>query len=340
MKKSGFVLLLCPMLLLAQRADVTTQMDISRIAFGSCSKQSQTDDQLWSEINSSNPDVWIWLGDNIYGDTEDMSIMKEKYDLQKSHPDYQKLLKRSDVIGIWDDHDYGVNDGGKEFPAKEGSKEALFEFLDIDTDHPARKRKGVYQSYTYQSDNGNVKVILLDTRYFRDVLEWENPGTREKRSIANPQGDILGDAQWAWLETQLLDEEIDLFIVASGIQVIPEKHRWEKWANFPKSRAKLLDLIAKTNAPLILLSGDRHLSEISKMNITGYQHPLYEFTSSSLNSPAGKEKDTNQYLIKKKIHESNFALLSIRWVSNNPVLDIVYQGKGGKVLTEHRIQYQ
>ncbi len=340
MKTILLLLSLLPSLVFAQKADVTSNKEITRIAFGSCSVQDQPEKQLWSEVSSMNPDLWIWLGDNIYGDTEDMSDMKAKYDLQKSHPDYQKLMKQTNVIGIWDDHDYGVNDGGKEFPAKEGSKKQLFDFLDIDKNHPAQKRQGAYQSYTYKSNQGNVKIILLDTRYFRDSLQWNNPGTNEKEAIINPDGDILGEEQWTWFESQLSEPDINLFVVASGIQVIPFQHRWEKWANFPKSRKKLLDLIAQANAPLILLSGDRHLSEVSKMEVPGYDYPLYEFTSSSLTSPAGIESEENEYIVKDKIYEPNFAGLSIMWIRKYPTLNLTFKGKGSKELAKYRIQYQ
>ena len=340
MKKTLLLFLLCPLCLLAQKADVSRSLEITKIAFGSCSKQNLADKQLWDEINETSPDLWIWLGDNIYGDTEDMAVMREKYDLQKAHPGYQKLLGQTSVIGVWDDHDFGVNDGGKEFPAKDESKEELFRFLDVARDNPARERKGAHQSYTYNTSDGNIKVILLDTRYFRDSLIWENPGTRNKVSLENPDGDILGEDQWKWLEEQLSEKEIDLFIVGSGIQVLPAQHRWEKWSNFPKSRERLLNVIGKLSTPLVLLSGDRHLSEISRIDLPGYEYPLYEFTSSSLTSGSGIGKEENRYQIKEKIFEENFAVLAIDWKADLPLLKVDYYGKDGKELVSHKIQYK
>ena len=341
MKIITALLFALPILLSAQKADITINKDIIRVAFGSCSRQDQTENQLWNEVINTNPDLWIWLGDNIYGDSEDMRVMREKYDLQKSHPDYQKLKASTDIIGIWDDHDFGVNDGGKEYLMKDQSREELFVFLDVDKNHPARKRKGAYQSYSYRSSLGNVKVILLDTRYFRDSLQWNNPGTREKESIVNQTGDILGDKQWKWLEMQLSEEGVDLFILASGIQVIPEQHRWEKWANFPQARTRLFNLIASTaKTPLVLLSGDRHLSEVSKLELSGYPYPLYEITSSSLNSPSDPEKEENHYRIGDKIHQQNFAAMTIIWIARNPVIRLKYYGKSGKQLSDLSIQFK
>src|SRR5688572_17679026 len=85
------------------------QKALQTIAFGSCSHEDDST-QLWDDIAARKPDLWIWMGDNIYGDTHDMSLLKKKYDIQKARPDYQRLLKTCPVIGTWDDHDYGIND--------------------------------------------------------------------------------------------------------------------------------------------------------------------------------------------------------------------------------------
>lgn len=340
MKKIFLFLALIPHLASAQNVDVSIEKRISKVSFGSCSKQDQTDNQLWEEVNGQNPDLWIWLGDNIYGDTEDMKVMKEKYDLQKSHPDYQNLLSKTEVIGIWDDHDYGVNDGGKEFPAKDGSKVALFDFLDVSLDHPAQNRKAAYQSYSYVNDGKAITVILLDTRYYRDSLKWENPDTRQKKSMVNQTGDVLGQVQWDWLKNQLQDESTDLFILASGIQLIPFKHPWEKWANFPTAQTRLYELIASSvKAPLVVLSGDRHLSEVSRMSLNGYDFPLYEFTSSSLNAPSSITNEENDFRINEIIYEVNFATMTITWKNELPSILLEYTGKENKPLMRHVIDY-
>ncbi|WP_425390936.1 alkaline phosphatase D family protein [Ekhidna sp.] len=328
-----------PSLVLGQQADVVVAKNISQVAFGSCSKQDQPDKQLWKEINHMEPDLWIWLGDNIYGDTDDMRVMRSKYDKQKSHKGYQQLLENTEVLGIWDDHDYGGNDGGKEYPKKDESKEELFRFLDIADDHPGRGRKGAYQSYVFES-NKRIKVILLDTRYFRDSLKWNWPSPGKKEAIINPTGEILGEEQWKWFEQQLSEPDIDLFIICSGIQIIPKEHVFEKWANFPRDRERFLKTITPVESPLILLSGDRHMSEVSRIELDNRKHPIYEFTSSSLTSPWGMERDEpNQFREKNIIYKPNFAHLDISWSGNILNLELNYFGKGSEVLQTHLMRY-
>ncbi|MEO9870554.1 alkaline phosphatase D family protein [Ekhidna sp.] len=341
MKKYLLFICILPSYLLAQKADVIKDAEIMRIAFGSCSVSSLTDKQLWAEVNETKPDLWIWLGDNIYGDSEDVNVLRSKYAEQKSHPDYQKLLTETEVIGTWDDHDFGVNDGGKEFKSKDGSKEELFRFLNVAQDHPARSRKGVYQSYTYNHTKGSIKIILLDTRYFRDSLKWENEGTRDKAALVNSNGDVLGETQWSWLENQLSEPGIDMFIVVTGIQLIPDQHQFEKWSNFPKSKDRLMKLVdEKVNVPLVFLSGDRHISEVSKEMLKRSKEPIYEFTSSSLTSPWGTQvPELNDKRIGKIVYDPNFAIMTIVWTSSKPSIQVKYIGKENEELAQHSIKY-
>ena len=74
--------------------------------------------------------------------------MAQKYSLLKNTMDYQRLLACAPVIGTWDDHDYGLNDGGKEYSMKEESKKLMLDFLDVPKNAAVRNRPGVYQSYT------------------------------------------------------------------------------------------------------------------------------------------------------------------------------------------------
>ncbi len=308
------------------------------IAFGSCSRQEKREAQLWKEVMTENPDLWIWLGDNIYADTEDMEKMKADYDLQKSHPDYQTLLQKTDVIGVWDDHDFGGNDLGKEYPMKAESRDLLFDFLDLDIGNEAWNRKGAYQSYTYPVSNRKLKIILLDVRYFRDPLEW----TRDpKMAQINENGDILGEDQWKWLEKEISDDETDLFIVGSGIQVLSKDHTFEKWANFPKARARLLELVSeKVDVPLVFISGDRHISEVSKLELEDYKFPLYDITSSSLTSPWGEQSpDPNDLRIGQITYPVNFAVMNVLWNNPQPSIKIKFVGKRNEVLQEFSVDY-
>jgi alkaline phosphatase D len=228
------------------------------------------------------------------------------------------------VIGIWDDHDYGINDGGKLFHKKKESRDLMLDFLDVEDNANVRKREGGYQSYTIGQEGRQVKVILLDTRYFRDTLtESQEPGRRYEPSH---NGDMLGEAQWTWLEKELLESEAQLNIIGSSIQMIAEEHGFEKWANFPESRERLLQLVADSGAKgVVFLSGDRHIGEISKINISGMSYPVYDITSSGLTHVYEDADEDNRHREGELVAKLNFGTIEIEW--NEPV-KVTYHIKG------------
>lgn len=292
--------------------DLRFDQTLTTIAIGSCNRQDlpQT---IWSSINQNNPDLWIWLGDNIYGDTNDMDKMKAMYDQQKSSEGYTELRKNTQVIGIWDDHDFGLNDGGKEFEYRMPSRDLMFDFLDVPKSSPAYTREGGYQSYTYGAQGKKVKVILLDARYFRDKVVRPN-GRYEK----NWEGTVLGETQWAWLEEELTESDADIHLIAGGIQFIATEHRFEKWDNFPKERQRMLELFVKTQPKnAIVLSGDRHISEVAAMHVPGYGM-IYDFTSSGMTHSYEASTEYNSYRLGKLITQKSFGLIKIDWSGEQP----------------------
>jgi len=323
--------------------ETTSKVDLNKsiqtIAFGSCNKQDKPQD-IWPFIQQNNPELWVWLGDNIYGDTEDMAVMSRKYASVKNNAAYQNFQKKTTIIGTWDDHDYGVNDGGKGFAKKEGSKKCLLDFLEVPQNAAVRNRPGIYDAYTFGPADKKVKVILLDERWFRDDLQKATDGKR--RYVPNETGDILGEAQWKWLETELNDKTVQLNIIAGGIQVIPKEHGYEKWANFPAARKRLFDLFQKINPPnVMLLSGDRHIAEISKIELEGMDDPLYEITSSGLtHSWTRVGTEPNQYREGDLIIARNFGIMHLNWKKQQQ-LDVLVQikGVGNKLLLEKNISF-
>jgi alkaline phosphatase D len=313
---------------------IDTSKTLQTIAFGSCNKSDMPQD-YWQNIGKTNPDLWIWLGDIIYADTENMNQLEAMYNGQKSNPDYANFAKQTPIIGIWDDHDYGANDGGKDFAKKQESQQLLFDFLDIPKTAKVRKTEGIYQSYTFGEEGKTIKIILLDSRYFRDELQKNTTG--EARYRINETGDILGETQWQWLENELANSTAAINLIGSSIQLIPEEQGFEKWANFPIARQRFLDLIAKTQPRNpIILSGDRHIAEISKLKLANFDTPIYEITSSGLThaytKPAAKN-EKNKYRIGELINEKNFTLLKIDWKTVTITAEI-YSTEGEVLITK------
>jgi len=309
-----------------------------KIAFGSCNKHDLPN-LLWDDIEAANPDVWIWGGDIIYADTDDMKELRKVYAAQNEVAGYKSLKSKVPIIGSWDDHDYGLNDGGVEFAMKYESQQELLDFLDVPKNSPRRKQEGIYTTHDYNLTQGKVKVIVLDTRYFRTVL---TPDTETKKRIkpnAYGEGTVLGETQWQWLDNTLSNSNADFNVIVSSVQFLSNEHGFECWGNFPHEVDKLKTIIANSKANgVVILSGDRHISEFSKTAIEGLNYPLVDFTSSGLtHAYKAFSGEPNPYRVGEVVSAESFGILEFNFDKGEVVFQI--QGDGGVVLGTLRQEY-
>lgn len=316
---------------------IDTTKNLSIISFGSCNRLDKPQ-VMWDAVAANNPNLWIWLGDIIYADTSDMRALWAHYKRLKVNSYYRKVTAKAQVIGVYDDHDFGKNDCGGSYPMKKQSKKCLMDFLDVPLNAPVRKRDGAYQAYLFGSGEQRIKIIVLDSRYFRDTL-IPDP-TKQRRYIPNTEGDMLGEAQWAWLERELRTSPANLNILCTSVQVVADDHGHEKWGNFPNSRKRLLSLIVKTQPRnLLILSGDRHMAEISRMDLQGLPYPLYDFTSSGLTHVRSGLSETNRYRVSKLTLEKNFGVLKIWWENGRPRVAMQVRGLNNVLFDEVVVKY-
>lgn len=143
---------------------------VSRIAFGSCIKQDQPT-PIWDAVIETNPQLFVFLGDNIYGDTLDIQLLRQKYSQLADQPGLHRLKQTCRILGTWDDHDYGQDDVGAEYPRKRESQQAFLDFFAVPPDDPRRTQEGVYSSQVVGPPGKRIQLILLDGRYFRSPLK-------------------------------------------------------------------------------------------------------------------------------------------------------------------------
>lgn len=303
----------------------------SVIAMGSCNDEEKKQ-PLWHDILDQTPDLWLWLGDNVYADTDDQASFRKQYDKQLANPDYTLFRKKIPMLGIWDDHDYGLNDGGKEYTAKEISKKEMLRFLGVPANDPVWSHEGAYTATRFEDNGKSLNIILLDARWFRDPITRVN-----KVCQPDPDGDILGEEQWTWLEKEL-NTPADIAIIGSGIQFIPQEHPYEKWANFPTASKRLFDLIDRSPVKqIVLVSGDRHLAEVSKTMTPGGR-TVWELTTSGLtHSYNGEPKEINTHRVGPVIARLNYGILRIDWDSNSRISAEI---RGVDNILYHQIEFK
>ena len=291
--------------------------DEIKIGIGSCLDQDFPQ-PIWQPIEEENLDYFIFLGDNVYGD----SIFENLYKMKRAYSKQEKLLPdfldQTDIFAIWDDHDYGKNDGGSDYKFKKLAENLFLDFWNVPINDVRRSREGIYFSENKVFFNRKYKLIFLDTRYFRSQLKGKK-GSYQKNN--DESSTILGKEQWTWLEKEL-NSNFDYLFIFSSIQIIPEDHGFEKWSNFPNDRTKLLKILEKYKDRTILFSGDRHRSGIYKRN------GIVEITSSSMNKPGSSFFETDKYLIGETYPQENYSVLKIL----NDDINIDIKDKHGEIL--------
>lgn len=297
-----------------------TAKPLRRVMFGSCIKQ-ENPAPILETIAAQEPELFIFLGDNIYGDTNDMQVLRSKYEQLGQQSAFKALRASTPLLATWDDHDYGRNDAGAEYPHRKASQQEFVRFWNEPEDSPLRKRAGIYMSKMFGPKGKRTQIILLDTRYFRSPLK-----RRKERRVGgvwepddDPKKTMLGNVQWRWLEDEL-QKPADVRIIASSIQFVAEDDGQETWSNLPVERQRMIDLLRKTKANgVFFISGDRHWSELSSITPDGL-YPIYDLTSSSLNQIHGRGTPTkNKHrAIAKTYHKPNFGVINIDWSDKVP----------------------
>lgn len=275
------------------------------------------------------PDLFLFLGDNIYADGSSVEKFREHYRIFGEKPEFQAMRTAMPILATWDDHDYGPNDSGVENPIKHETKDLFMDFFEVPADSPIRTREGIYDSKIFEADGNRLQVILLDTRWFRSALTVMPPEQRFDKGKYGPSDDpnatVLGAAQWHWLEAEL-QKPADLRIIVSSIQIIPNEHGFEKWANFPAERTRFFELLAETDAGnVVILSGDRHFSEISELapDDSPLDQPLVEVTASALNQGGSLFREPNRHRVSEEGYgKPNFGWMEIDWSSETPKIAV------------------
>ena len=312
------------------------------VGLGSCSHQEKPQPIL-NTVLLRRPNVFIYLGDNIYGDTENMAALERKYQQLAANPRFQALRAAIPLLATWDDHDYGANDAGRHYPQKAASKELFLDFWQEPPNSSRRQHPGIYHSLFLEDAPLRLQVILLDTRTFRDDL-WhfdkkQHDTLRYKNDyVPNPSPDstFLGAAQWAWLKQQL-QKPADLRLIASSNQFAHQYNGWESWTNVPQEQKRFLELIQSTGAQgVVFISGDVHWGELSKWDNGITPYPIYDLTSSGL-TQNWSNTEPNAHRVGPVVRQNNFGLIEIQTTPQDTTLRFQLINKNNKVLLEHAI---
>ncbi|MBL7544723.1 MAG: alkaline phosphatase D family protein [Bdellovibrionaceae bacterium] len=262
---------------------------------------------MWKSVSEKQADILFFLGDNVYVDDEEVrvtpdTIWERHVETRMALDVYQTELL-TPIIGIWDDHDYAMDDGDTRFTYKDESLRIFKAFFGSNDGTYLSNGPGV-SSYVSLF---NQRFVFLDSRYYREK------GSRMK-------GKIWGSEQIAWVQAKLDNQCFKPVWFINGSQFYGGYQRYESVERESISELNQMISIAKNlAAPVIFVAGDVHYSEISNLekNILGYES--VELTSSAIHStPADDVSDNprrtyvtqenNYMIVETKVHRSALEL--------------------------------
>ena len=287
---------------------------------------------IFNAIKSENYDLFLMLGDNVYGDTDSNDLIELRDAYEKQRENFDRLNLNFPFEAIWDDHDYGKNDGGKEYIYKEEAEQIFLDFWNIPQDDIRRNRPGLYFEKTQEIDGISIQMIFLDTRFFRDaLLPTDEKGAPGKERYV-PQTDtsltMLGEDQWTWLQEQL-DKEVDHKIIVTSIQFLAMGHGWEAWKTLPHERQRLIDLVDQSSSEVLFISGDRHRGGLYQFS-TQSGKVISEMTSSSLNLAFANDEEDGPLRSGPTFVQENYGEILLDKLTNT--LTVNLKDNQGKII--------
>lgn len=286
----------------------------ARIFVISCTDDSYEDLQKrqWKQISEQQPDLLFLIGDNVYVDGGAIRLKKvneddlwRRYAETAQHLDLYKSKKLTPVFATWDDHDFGVNDGGAEFEHKVFSQKVFKTFFPMEPNSFLQSGPGVASALTI----GQQQFLFLDDRSFRSA------------KLTKPQSHFGGE-QTAWLLQKIKNHKGPTWLI-SGDQFFGAYHRFESFeGNHPEDFKKFLKELKSLKKPIVFVSGDRHLSEISKIEKSLLGFESLELTSSGLHAkmhPGSADQHTNRRRIFAKDGLSNYLDLKVELMNNRSI---------------------
>jgi alkaline phosphatase D len=313
-----------------------------RIGAASCADQTRPQ-PVWHAALAERPDFFVFAGDNVYASEPPFEIerLRRAYAALAAKPGFEPLRAGVPHLAVWDDHDYGANDGGAEFAHKQASKDEFLRFWRVAADDARRTREGLYHAQTIEHAGQRIQLIGLDTRWFRSPLlptDQRGAAGRERyRPDPDPAKTMLGEAQWRWLGEQLR-APADVRVIVSSVQCVVEGHGWERWGNLPAERERLYRLIRDSGARgVVIVSGDRHIGGLYREANATLPYPLHEMTSSGVSHPWSTAAEAGPNRLGTLVTLQHYGLLDIDFGARRLTLSL--RGVDNRPLHQHAIAF-
>jgi alkaline phosphatase D len=287
--------------------------------------------EILTHIHKQDPDVMLWLGDNVYYREPDFYSQKRmdyRYQDARNTREMQPLLANAINLATWDDHDYGPNNSDRSYRMRQEAL-SIFKRYWVNPGYGTAETKGVFTRYKYS----DVEFFLMDDRYHR-----------APNQLKKEDKDFFGEAQLQWLMDSLVNSNAAFKIIVVGNQVTNKMNDHESLFAYGEEYGQLMSFLDKHDIPGVLfLSGDRHFTELLKTD-RGNLYPIYEFTSSPLSSGTyGSLDESEEYDNPQRVNgtlvydDQNFGMMHVKGDKDNRRLILETYGSNGKKLWDYTI---
>jgi alkaline phosphatase D len=276
--------------------------------------------RIFKKMEAAKPDFNVWLGDNVYYFGHHYNSFDNMFyrwlKIRSKFKTLNNFLSSVPQYAIWDDHDFGPNDSGKNFKLKDSALIIFKHFWP--NDYPNQSQlKGNY--FTFRKHD--IEFFMTDDRFYRDA--------------PCDSCDFLGETQLIWLKNKLMLSDATFKFICMGTQLLNTNGFGESYDQYKREQQDLINFITSNNIKgVVFLTGDKHYSEVCRREINGY--PVYDFTCSPLTTMALPRKLLGAYNNGDRVSGSdyakkNFGKISITGKPSNRVCEIEIFSVGGKL---------
>ncbi|MEO7444605.1 MAG: alkaline phosphatase D family protein [Ferruginibacter sp.] len=287
------------------------------------------DSSIFETMAAAGGDFHIWMGDNWYTREVDFYSpwgLQYRASHDRGLPVLQKFMASMPQYAIWDDHDFGPDNSGKSYQLRNESREVFMKYSLNPT--YGENGKGVYSKVTYS----DVDFFLTDDRFFRAEEDLAD----SVYGHPNMNKTYFGEQQMDWLFNALLYSKAAFKIIVTGSQVLNNMSTSENMHRYPREYNDLMNFISSQQITgVIFMSGDRHHSEVIKLNRQD-KYPLYDITLSpytaGISKVRGQEINNPQRLEGTLVEEQNFGKISVSGLKGNRIFSLAIIGIKGTTL--------
>lgn len=305
------------------------QMSTPRIAVASCSNYRKLDLQeaMYNQVQSQSPDLIFFIGDIVYSNSQVSSVIGtpeppdtalERYIQTWNTVNLYQIDPLIPTLAVWDDHDYGTNNGDSSHPHKKVMAEMFRAFYPLPDQHSCLSQ-GPGVSFRLRAFG--MDLYMMDGRSFFE----------KKRTM-------WGVEQEAWFMRDYNASLLPAWIL-NGIQFFRYFFMVESLEKSAEPSLQMLrSQLRSKRKPTVLFSGDVHCSQVQEIPAPYFGFKTYEITTSGIHSHSAgramrRKDDANQLFY---YGEENFLIIQPTLQEATMDLDISCATASGTSLITNR----